>query len=132
MSYKQDRACEIRPGRKVLPVGEMIVWRHFMIDGTYVDRDGQVISDAPAIAGGPQVVRWVVPVEPLNTDLYAIVAVAKATRYTLAHGSRLDEACRGNQYATRGMLFASNYMGSPTGAMAARAARAAYEVRTSR
>jgi hypothetical protein len=113
----------------ILPPGTDVVWRHFMIDGRVIERSGQVVDAAPVIESGPQVVRWVIPYEPLTTDLYSILAVAKAASYSPAHGRYLENARWGDQYAERGQLFSSNYAGSPTGALAMRAARAAWDVR---
>jgi hypothetical protein len=115
-----------------LKPGESIRWTHFYPDGRSIERTGTVIDRAPAINAtrfeGAQLINyWVMPDVSLPTDLYKIIAVGKAGRNLPVHGRYLDDASAGSQYVAKGSFFSSNYAGSPTGGLAARAAQKIYE-----
>jgi hypothetical protein len=107
--------------------GDSITWTHYFVDGRTVERTGTVIDRAPVINAtkttSAQLVNWwVMPDEPLATDLYKIIAVGKAGSRSLSvHGRYLDDARNGRQHAAKDSLFSSNYAGSPTGGLAAQA-----------
>lgn len=107
--------------------GDPITWFHYMIDGGFVRRTGVVIDRAPAINAtrdrSAQLVNWwVMPDQPLPSDLYKIIAVGKAgARSVAVHGRYLDDASGGIQFAEKGEIFSSNYAGSPLGGLAAQA-----------
>jgi hypothetical protein len=115
-----------------LKPGESIRWTHFYPDGRTVERLGTVIDRAPRINAtkfeGAQLINyWVIPDVPSTADLYRVIAVGKARSYLAVHGRYLDEASGGNQYAAKGSFFSSNYAGSPTGGLAARAVQKIHE-----
>lgn len=102
--------------------GARITWRHFYPTGAVVEREGTVWDRAPKVDGAV-VVSWVIPDEPLDSDLYHAIAVGKAnSRSQCAHGRYLDTPFVGEQYASRGEAFSSNYAGSPLGKLTAQAA----------
>lgn len=113
---------EMRAGRRV-------TWAHYYPEIMPITRRGTVIDRAPDVDGAI-VVSWVLPDVKLDTDLYAVIAVGKATRsYQPAHGSYLPG---GDAHVDKGALFSSNYGGSPLGTLTLAAARHGVRVRRER
>lgn len=112
--------------------GDPITWQHFYPDGRAVERAGRVWDRAPTVDGATSV-AWVIPDEPLFSDLYAVIAVDKAScRYTPVHGRYLDDASAGHWHVGKGAAYSSNYAGSPLGNLAVVAARRAHQTRAAR
>lgn len=116
--------------------GDSITWHHYFPDGRVIVRTGTVLDRAPVINArkvggrehGAQLMNWwVQPDEILPTDLYKIIAVGKAgARSVAVHGEYLSGVW-GDQFASKGDLFSSNYAGSPTGGLAAQAVQKIHE-----
>lgn len=100
-----------------------------MADGSAIRRTGTVWDRAPSVDGAV-VVAWVVPDIPHASDIYAVIAVGKATRrLTPAHGEYLDSALSGGQWAHKGTLYSSAHAASPLGNLAVVAAGATRRMR---
>lgn len=109
--------------------GARISWRHFYPDGRVIERKGTVWDRAPSVDGAV-VVSWVVPDEPLASDLYAAIAVGKANARSVAvHGRYVDLPPSGDQWASKGEAYSSNLTSSPLGNLTARAASRAADDR---
>lgn len=111
--------------------GARVRWWHYLPDGRVLERAGVVWDGAPAVPGA-QVVVWVVPDQPLPGDLYCVLAVGKATGRINPHGphENFDDTLAGtlavrDARVAAGRAFASGWVGSPTGQLAAAAAEAA-------
>lgn len=108
--------------------GDRIQWHHFYPGGHSEIRAGTIWDRAPGVDGAV-VVAWVVPDTHEPTDLYYAIAVGKSSRRDNAVHGWYPGECSEFQYVNKGMAFASNYAGSPTGQLAVIAARAAHRVR---
>jgi hypothetical protein len=106
--------------------GAPIAWRHYFPDGRVVERTGTVWDRCPTVQG-TSMVAWAVPDVPLDSDVYrGAVPVGKANGRSVAvHGMYLDLETGHDQWARKGECYSSNYAGSPLGALAITAVRAA-------
>jgi hypothetical protein len=110
-----------------LPAGTPVTWTQYALDGANLIRTGIVVDRAPTPESkghgsrrdtpGFVVAYWVHPDEADDRDGYPIIAVAKASSSRSAHGRYVDQA--GDQFTTKGGLFASWCPDSPTGKLVA-------------
>lgn len=115
-----------------LTPGSTVTWTQYAVDGPNVVRTGKIVDRAPTPPStgwgsykqtpGFVVAYWVHPDEPDDRDGYPIIAIAKASSGHSAHGDYMAGA--GDQYVTKGALFASWAPDSPTGKLVADGLRA--------
>lgn len=110
--------ARFRVGEQWRP-GSAITWSQLYPDYRLgpTERTGVVWEDAPLFDGAVRSV-WVVPDRALTTDLYAVVAVGKASRSHDAHGTY---GMVSGGWVSKGEIFASNLVSSPSGNLVARA-----------
>jgi hypothetical protein len=90
-------------------LGDRIEWQHLFPDGDRIARSGTVWGEAPIVSGCSSA-WWVIPDEPMPSDLYSALLVGRCNA-----PKREDVG--------RGALFSNNAPSSPTGGMTQYAAQ---------
>lgn len=109
--------------------GAALTWSHVFPDGSEVQRTGTVWSEAPTVPGYGKPC-WVIPDEPLPSDLYSAVVVAVVSReYVDLHaGLPWQQSCSG-VVRRKGEVVSANHPGSPLGGLANAAGQRALALR---